>query len=287
MEQLYAILTATYGEEIANQIKSGYSAERPVTFRANTLKTNVSEVIFALSDLEFSRVPWYSDALILKNADESALTETELYREGKVYLQSLSSMLPPLYLEPQEGEIILDMTAAPGGKTTEIAALSDGKALITACERDKIRFERLKFNLERQGATRVNAMCCDATTLDDFFTFDKILLDAPCTGTGTVTPSNRIRFSEEYLKKCVRTQERLLRKALKLLKKGGTLIYSTCSVLKDENELLLNRVLPAMGAKLVPIVPFEGIPTLPSRDGTIAVMPTALYEGFFVAKISK
>ena len=91
----------------------------------------------------------------------------------------------------------------------------------------------------------------------------------------------------EYLKKCVKAQEKLLKKALRLLKRGGTLVYSTCSVLKEENEELLKRILPQAGAQIVPIEPFEGIPTLPSLEGTVAVLPTELYEGFFVAKITK
>ncbi len=290
MEQLYALLGQAYGAETASRIRSGYSAERPVTFRANTLKTSASEVIFALSECGITnveRVPWYRDAFILREGGESDLTGTELYREGKIYLQSLSSMLPPLLLQPETGENILDMTAAPGGKTTEIVALSGGKALVTACERDRIRFGRMKFNLERQGAARVNAMCCDASALDDFLSFDKILLDAPCTGSGTVSTSQPIRFTREYLAKCVRAQEKLLKKALRLLKKGGTLVYSTCSVLKEENELLLSRVLPLAQARLLPIEPFEGLPLLPSPIGTLAVCPTDLYEGFFCAKITK
>ncbi len=287
MEELYALCARSYGAETAENIRTGFSSDRPVTFRANTLKTTVSEVLFALSGFELERVPWYEAAFVLRGEREAALQETALFREGKIYMQSLSSMLPPLYLEPKAGESILDMTAAPGGKTTQLLSLSGGKALVTACERDKIRFERLKFNLERQGASRVSAMRCDAAELDDFLSFDKILLDAPCTGTGTASPSNPIRFSQKYLEKCVRMQERLLKKALKLLKKGGMLVYSTCSVLKEENELLLARVLPEMKAGLVPIAPFEGIPTLPSREGTVAVMPTQLYEGFFVAKITK
>ncbi len=289
MNVLFERLISEYGEEITQRIIAGYSVNKPVTLRINTLKTKVDEVYFALKNLhvEYCPVAWFDDALILKGISETELLNTTIYREGKIYLQSLSSMLPPLYLQPQSGESILDMTAAPGGKTCEIAALSKGKALITACERDKIRFERLKFNLQRQGASRVSALCTDASTLDDFFSFDKILLDAPCTGTGTMTPANPIRFSDEYVKRCVKMQEKLLRKALKLLKKGGTLVYSTCSVLKEENENLLEHILPETHASIVPIKPFQGVPVLSSKEGTLAVLPNKFYEGFFVAKITK
>lgn len=281
MSELFEHIRRTYGEA-ASAIEKGMCA-RPVTLRINTLKASAVEVISAFDrgGFSYARVPWYADALIVY-APQEEIENTPLYREGYFYLQSLSSMIPPLALEPKAGESILDMTAAPGGKTCELYCLSGGKALITACERDRFRFERLKFNLQRQGATRVYAVCKDAATLDDFLKFDKILLDAPCTGSGTATEKSR--FTEEYLQKCVRMQEKLLRKALRLLKKGGTLVYSTCSILKEENELLLARVLPKE-ATYEPLPPLAGVPLLPSAEGTLTVCPTELYEGFFVARI--
>ena len=115
-----------------------------------------------------------------------------------------------------------------------MAALSGNRAYITACERNKIRGEKLKYNLEKQGASTVNIMLEDAGNLSDFFSFDKILLDAPCSGSGTdnVFKSN---FTWGLVQKSKKTQERLLRKALKILKPGGEMVYSTCSVLAKEN----------------------------------------------------
>lgn len=288
MTEFSALVARSYGA-LAAHIEEGLR-DRPVTLRVNTLKATADEVLSALQNYEIGRVPWYADALILRRGKEADLQGTALYVEGKIYLQSLSSMLPPLVLGAEEGESVLDMTAAPGGKTCEIAALTGRRALITACERDKIRFERLKFNLARQGAGRVTALCRDAALLEDYFSFDKILLDAPCSGSGTVTPSHPARIGEAYVQRCVKLQEKLLKKAVKLLKKGGTLVYSTCSVFREENDLLLKRVLPETGAHLVPIEGMEGfeaIPRLPSAEGTLAVCPNELYEGFFVAKIVK
>lgn len=285
-QALADLLRDQYGEA-AGSIVAGYGAMRPVTFRFNRIKgEGEPEEEIAAAGISCKRVPWYGDAFIAEGVREEGLRQTALYENGKIYLQSLSSMLPPLYLAPEAGESILDMAAAPGGKTTELYALSGGKALITACERDAIRFERLKFNLMRQGATRVTAMKTDATTLDDAFSFDKILLDAPCTGSGTIAPKSPVRFSENYLARCVGSQKKLLQKALRLLKKGGELVYSTCSVLRQENEEVLESVLGG-GCVLEPLTPFEGLPLLPSAAGTVCVRPTELYEGFFVAKIKK
>lgn len=286
-ESLSVRLQNAYGE-LFPRILEGYSARRPVTLRVNPCKTTAERAASELLGfgIRTTRTDWFEDALIASDVREQALEETPLYQRGEIYLQSLSSMLPPVLLRPKAGETILDMTAAPGGKTTQLYALSGGKALITACERDSIRFERLKFNLERQGAVRVNAMRQDALTLDDFFQFDKILLDAPCTGTGTITQNERIRFSEEYLAKCVRLQKKLLEKALRLLKKGGILLYSTCSILPEENGGVVSFA-KQKGAVLLPLSLSGQIPRLPSPEGTACVCPSDLYEGFFVAMFTK
>ena len=270
-----------------SDVLAGYRSARAVTLRANALRSSADEVAEKLrgAGIAFSRVAWYADAFILTDACEEEIAALPLYRNGEVYLQSLSSMLPPLALAPAAGENILDMTAGPGGKTTQILALSGGRGLVTACGGDAVRFERMKFNLARQGAERVNALRTDALALDDFLKFDKILLDAPCTGTGTISADGRVRFSEEYLAKCVKMQRKLLAKALRLLKKGGTLVYSTCSVLREENDGAAEEAI-RRGAKLVPPEIPEEIPRLPSMEGTVCVCPNEYYEGFYVAKFT-
>lgn len=289
MELLAQKLKNCYGEALAAQIERAFFCERPVTLRVNPFKTDVSSVLARMEEagIACERVGWYADALVLPDVREDAVRALPMYERGEIYLQSLSSMLPPLYLHCREGESLLDMAAAPGGKTTQLSALSGGRVLITACERDRIRAERLAFNIRRQGAPRITVMNVDALKLDEFFRFDHILLDAPCSGSGTVSPRKRTNFSEKLLAGCVRTQEALVKKALRLLKQGGTLLYSTCSVLKEENEELLERALKGSKASLSHLSPPEGVPLLPSREGTVCVRPDELYEGFFLAKIVK
>jgi len=201
-------------------------------------------------------------------------------------------MLPPIVLEPKEGTDILDMAAAPGGKTTQIAALVNNKASITACELNNIRAQRLKYNIEKQGATCVYVMQTDARKINNFFSFDQILLDAPCSGSGTLNVNdenlNKI-FTEKLVQKSVKSQKELLKKALKVLKSGQEMVYSTCSILQEENEDIINT-LNKKEYEIIPIQ-FSGIqqlPMLPTKiEGTLCVMPTELYEGFFIAKIRK
>ena len=282
------LLIEQYGEEISAKIENGYKVQRPVTLRANNLKTSLEKVKEKLDEaqIEYETVSWYENALIIKNEREEEIRKLKIYENGEIYLQSLSSMLPPIILEPKAGENILDMTAAPGGKTTEIAALTENKAYITACEKNKIRAERLKFNLQKQGVKSANVMVEDARKLSDYFSFDKILLDAPCSGSGTENIFDK-NFSKELVERSVKFQEELLRKALKILKPGGEMVYSTCSILKQENEKVLERVLSKGNAQIEPIT-VQDIEVLPSKiAGTITVCPTENYEGFFVAKIKK
>lgn len=288
-EFLKEMLIKQYGEETTNDIINGYIEEKPVTLRVNTIKAEKDNIKKELQEagIETEEVSWYSDALIIKNVRENEIKKLKIFENGEIYLQSLSSMLPPIILEPKAGENILDMTAAPGGKTTQIATITQNKAFITACEKNKIRAERLKFNLQKQGVGCANIMQEDARRLSDFFSFDKILLDAPCSGSGTMNVFEK-SFSKELIDRSSKVQEELLTKALKILKPGGEMVYSTCSILEQENEKILKKVLSKFNAEIIPIQLFEGIPVLPvTMTGTLCVRPTKLYEGFFVAKIRK
>lgn len=295
MDFLLRMLEEQYGNEIAKKIMEGCTKQRPVTFRVNTLKSNVEIIENKLKEakIEYEKTPWSKEAFIIKNANEKVIQELDIYKNGEIYLQSLSSMLPPIILKPQEGADILDMAAAPGGKTTQMAALSGNKAHITACEKNKIRAERLKYNVDKQGASCVFIMEKDARYIDDFFSFDQILLDAPCSGSGTlnVNDSNlKNVFTKKLIEKSISSQLALLKKAIKILKPGKEIVYSTCSVLACENEDVVKKILSSENAEIVPI-DFEGIesiPVLPTKiDGTLCVCPNEFYEGFFVAKIRK
>lgn len=287
-------LLKDYEESVVENILTGYK-NKYTTLRVNTLKSNLEEVkeILLKNNIDYKSVSWYKDALIIENAKEKDIRALSIYEEGKIYLQNLSSMLPPLVVSPKEKESILDMAAAPGGKTTELSALSNNNALITAIEKDKIRSDRLKYNLNKQGASRVTVLVEDASKLDDFFRFDKILLDAPCSGSGTIDLENISsykNFSEDLIKKSIERQKKLLLKASKIIKSGGEIIYSTCSILKDENENIVSLLLNNNDFEIVPLDEnlFINIPKLPvTIKGTICVCPNELYEGFYLAKIKK
>ncbi len=160
--------------------------------------------------------------------------------------------------------------------------------MITACEKNKIRLERLKYNIEKQGA-RVNVIQQDARKLDEYFSFDKILLDAPCSGSGTKNIFSE-KFTKELIERSANVQEELLKKALKILKPNGEIIYSTCSILRKENEEVLEKILKKENAEIINInldklTKLELLET--KIQGTLCIMPSETYEGFFIAKIKK
>lgn len=267
-------------------ITNSYNKERYSSIRVNDIKTKKEEVIKYLNDnnIEYEEVEWYENALVIKNNSE-LLRESPLYKEGKIYFQSLSSQIPPLIVDPKPNEQILDMAAAPGGKTTELAALSNNQAMITAIEKNKIRYDRLKYNIEKQGAKKVSVLQEDSRNLNEYFIFDKILLDAPCSGSGT---SSAKTITTELIDRSISTQKILIREAIKHLKVNGILVYSTCSILKEENELIIKELLDENPNLVLENIQIPNIKTLPSIiDGVITIQPNEYYEGFFVAKIKK
>lgn len=287
-------LIRDHGEAQAEEIAAGYPPRRSVTLRLNPLRGETAETgdMLRAAGLDPQPVPWYADARVLPGAEEKDVQALPLYAEGRVYLQSLSAMLPALLLPLRQGMSVLDMCAAPGGKTTQLAALAGGQIDLTCCERDGARAERLRHNLRVQGVRRAVVMNTDARQLDPMFCFDAVLLDAPCTGSGTILPGEGIpprRMEPAWVQKTVRTQRALLKKAMAVLRPGGTLVYATCSILREENEDAVRTALDAgMRLQAVPDSLREALPTLPvTVPGTLCIRPTPLYEGFFAAVLIK
>ena len=216
-----------------------------------------------------------------------------------MYFQSLSSMIPPLVLAPKEGDRVLDMTAAPGSKTTQMACLMNNKGYILANELDKIRCERLKYNVDMQGTSIIEVINGRGEKLGDNFEgqFDKVLLDAPCSGEGrfiATSPMTYKNWSKKQVTDLVKLQKKLFASGYKALKPGGTMVYSTCTINKDENELVLNWVLENFDIKLerIEIEIKDSVPGFndglnKSVNKAIKILPSKMMEGFFVAKFIK
>lgn len=277
------------------------SVDRNTTLRVNTLKYNIQYLMIQLkkNNIKFERVQWYNNALLLKNISEKDIQKLEIYINGYIYLQSLSSMIPPLVLSPKSGDKVLDLTAAPGSKTTQLANLMDNNGEIIANELDKIRYERLKYNVEKQGATIVKMINSRGEKLGEKYPeyFDRVLLDVPCSGEGRFLINNPKTYRDWSIKKVnnlVKLQKKLLISACKALKKNGVMVYSTCTINKYENEFILDWATKNLPLKIVDInliikdsIKGDNEKLDRAIDKAIKILPSKSMEGFFVAKLKK
>ena len=297
MDNLYEM----FSPGTVDNILRGIAEKRFTTLRVNNLKYNIQDLMKYFKDIniKFDRVLWYKDALVIKNANEKDLQKLEIYKEGKIYLQSLPSMIPPLVLAPAEGDRVLDLTAAPGGKTTEMASIMNGKGYILANELDKLRCERLKYNVEMQGADIVEVVNGRGEKIGENYKeqFDKVLLDAPCSGEGRFTIYNVQSYKQWSMKtvnELVKTQKKLFKSAYEALKPGGTLVYSTCTLNKLENEQIIDWALNNFNIKQerIELDIKQAVPAFSNGfdknvGKAIRILPSKDMEGFFVAKFTK
>lgn len=284
-----------------------FTEKKPTTFRVNTLRGNRQEVIDSLkgNGMRLERVPWYADAFILRNQGKKELMETILYQEGKIYIQTLSSMIPPLILKPCATDLILDLAAAPGSKTTQMASLMQNQGKIMAVDMVKDRFYKLLSNLKEQAVTNTENILGNGETIWIKFKehFDKVLLDAPCSTEGrfdTTNPKTFLFWKEKKIKEMVRKQKRLLYSGINALKAGGKLVYSTCTFAPEENEGVVNWALKKFSPKIllekielnIPnimpgLLEWKGEKFSSQVRACLRVLPTQDMEGFFVCLIHK
>lgn len=294
------------------------SFEMPLAtaFRTNTLKAETEEIKNTLlqDGINAHSVSWFSDAFWIEPEKRSNLLQSDLFKQQKIYVQNLSSMVPPLLLNPCAHETILDLTAAPGSKTLLMACLmkqdAEKKGIepnghIAAVEVVRKRFFQLQANLKAQGATNVRTFLKDGAFVwknrPEFF--DKVLLDAPCSTEARFRmddPETYRYWSLKKIKEMAYKQEKLLHSAIQCLRVGGELVYSTCSFAPEENEMILQKALNTFGDAIalvemdlpfpnvqVPLSSWQGA----SFDTTIQharrILPTHNMEGFFVAKWRK
>lgn len=297
IEEIYK----NFSPRIADKILIGMSEKRLTTLRVNTIKFNMEDLLKILQEenIEYENVEWYNDALIIKNADEKKIQNLDIYTNGYIYLQSLSSMIPPIILNPKKGEKVLDLTAAPGSKTTQMAAMMENDGYILANELDKIRCERLKYNVNMQGAEIVEVINMPGENVGEKYpnAFDKVLLDVPCSGEGRFLVSDEKTYknwSTKQVQDLVEIQKQLFESAVKALKVGGEMVYSTCTLNLKENEEIVNYAIKNLNVKVGEINiglkdKAKGISKGydSSLKNTIRVLPNKYQEGFFVAKLIK
>lgn len=314
-------------QSLAQGVLDSFAAPRKFAVRVNTLKTTTADAGAHLGSkgLTPALVPWFPEVLVLDADARTALRGDDWIQDGRLYPQNLSSLLPPLVLGVTPGERVLDLCAAPGSKTTQMAQMMKNQGEITAVEVIRERYFKLKSVCDLTGVRIANLVCCDGRRFKPSFNrshtprgtasktdpgpagdrvFDRILVDAPCSSEGLFDandPETIGYWSERKIDEASKKQRGLLLSASRLLKPGGTLVYSTCSFAPEENEATVDWFLKKAdpGFKCVPVTfptGEQGVPVYPvlrswgkktfhpDVKNTVRVLPGGGFIGFFIAK---
>jgi len=231
------------GEEFDDFINS-YDDPRTFGLRVNTLKISVDDFL-NLAPFDLNKIPWASDGFYYCPDCEPG--KHPYHEAGLYYIQEPSAMIPAILLSPKPGDRILDLCAAPGGKSTQIASAMKGSGLLVANEIHPARAKILSQNIERMGIKNCVVLNEDPARLETYFSefFHKILVDAPCSGEGMFrkNPEAQNEWSCDNVHLCARRQLNILDSAAKMLVAGGRLVYSTCTFSPEENEQVIEKFL--------------------------------------------
>jgi len=273
----------------------------PYVVRINTIKTTIQKSTSAFSDLSIDVTPCDWNPLLFQ-MNNSSPGNTLPYLLGWLHGQEEVSSIPPLVLDPLPGDTVWDACASPGSKTSQLAALMDDTGFIVANDSNLRRMPALRSNLERLGVTIAAITHSDARHFSlkpfDFNTFDSALVDVPCSGEGTIRKNPRAlqKWSLKQLFSLQKLQLSILRRAISLIKSGGTVVYSTCTFSPEENEMVVDKILSEGNCTIVPfnlpivsspgLIEWEGIQFNSSLNLCKRIWPNQNNTGgFFIAKL--
>ena len=286
------LLIKQYGEPISKKIMSGLNAIPQVSVRVNEIKADYDEAFEELEALEYeieegSICP---EAISIKGG--KSIENNPLFKEGKITVQDESAMIIAPLLELEEGMTVIDLCSAPGGKTTHIAEILQNTGKVLAFDLHESKLGLIRENCERLGLTNVEVNTNDATKLNNELIecSDRILLDVPCSGIGIIRKKPEIKWNKTRndLRDVIPVQRDIMENAWKYLKTGGIMIYSTCTLNKEENEENIDWFLSThKDCNIKKIFVGKQDNLVYNRNGSLTIMPNEYMDGFFVAKLEK
>lgn len=285
-KDLLNILKKEYSPKTLKKILKSYNYSSDTMIRINQNRCSKEDLMKRLKDHGYSvrEHEELDQVLILENSH--GLTKTEEFQKGFFTIQDASSVLAAIYADPAEDMLVLDLCAAPGSKTCQMSEIMNNSGKIIANDLYPGKLKYIKENAERLGAENITAHSSDGTIFNEEWEskFDFVLLDAPCSGTGIVAkkPEIKLNRTKEDIEELMETQKKLIDNACRYVKKGGFLLYSTCSILEEENEEQREYILNHYNVAPVDLVYKGG-----ERD-YLKIMPYEKdQDGFFISKFKK
>ena len=303
-DKIYMYLVTTFGDEAAKNYRDFVEEEPAKYIRVNERKINrdvLADQLYQTYCIKSEEVIYPTNALKITDGFDFVGSTLEI-AFGFYYMQGLTSMLPPLVLNPSSKDLVLDLCSAPGSKTTQIAELMENKGVLVVNELEIDRIKALVFNLDKMNFLNYGVVNSRGEILSKYFNsyFDKILVDAPCSGLGIIQKKSEINtwWSLERVAHLTELQNKLLVSAIKMLKVGGELVYSTCSLTLEENEVIINRLLEKYPVEIEPVdlpikhsnglMEYNGIKLDTRLSRAIRIFPWKVdSDGFFLVKLKK
>ena len=274
------------------EICKSYNEKPNLSIRVNTLKTNKDYIINELKKLKINVKQGVLEDFLLAEKIKQ-IEKLEIFQKGLCTIQDVTAGLVALVLEPKEGENILDACSAPGGKTSYLAQLMKNKGKIEAWDIHPHRTKLVEETAKRLGIKIIKTKVKDATLKEENIEkFDKILLDVPCLGTGVIRrkPDIKWKHNQTDIEKITKIQKLILKNCSAYLKEGGELVYSTCSILKKENEDIIYDFLEKEHDFIIEPIKIDkrnAFSNYCEKTGYIKVLPNENMDGFFICKLKK
>lgn len=303
-QKIFDYITSLYGKESAEKYLQFIETEPTQYIRINSAKIskdNLSDLLYKKYQIQTDSVKHFDNVLkIMAGSDKIGKTIEHIL--GFYYIQSLSSMLPPLILNPNQNDIVMDLCGAPGSKSTELAEIMNNKGTLLINEIDNERIKALVFNLERMNVINAAVIHSKGEVLSKIYNdhFTKVLVDAPCSGLGIIQKKGEVSnwWSLNHVDRLQQLQIRLLIAAIKMAKVGAEIVYSTCTLSVEENELVIDKILEKYPVELLDIelpilvrkafTEYEGKQLNPELKKAIRILPWEFdSDGFFLVKLRK
>lgn len=281
-----------YGEETTEKILMGLNSIPPVTIRINTLKSNYDDVFDRFEKLNYNVEEGEVCPESIKIIKGSSIENNPLFKEGYFTVQDESAMLASMALDVEDNMKVLDICAAPGGKSTHIAELMEGKGTVTSVDLYEHKIKLIKANAERLGIENISAKVMDAAVINNEFieAFDRVLVDAPCSGLGIIRKKPEIKWfkSRKEIEELYSIQNKILKNASLYLKKGGILVYATCTLNREENEERIHSFIKENNDFEIDKLFFGNRDNFKyTNEGMLTILPDKDMDGFFIAKLIK